>query len=70
MDVLPKNEVSIDGIHIRILTTEKITGTKHGTIRAIVDKILEQTGKLTEHGVEEVDTIGELAAMHIVDEEG
>lgn len=54
-EVLPKIEVTIDGILIEVFTMEELTSTKIGAINVVVDKIGEQGAKLTIQVDDDVD---------------
>lgn len=77
IDVPSKTGVPIGNVQARIFTIEELTSTKIGATEAVVNKIVEQTGKLAVHAIVEVDIIEELTTIDItkvddsiVDEEG
>ena len=61
--MLPKNQVSIGNVSTGILIIEELTRKKFGAVEVVVDKIVEQTGKLTEH-----DDIGAVGANSVAEE--
>ena len=66
--MLPKIDVTIDGILTEVFTMQELTGTKIGAINAEVDKIVELDVELTIHADEDVDLVTEEYVCSSVDE--